>query len=143
MQHPTTAWCLTIASLLTLGWLAADCHRLGRETISVDGRTLFLRVGMRARAEIRLDAVVQAMRPTWRDMPAPGSADAKEYHNLMKPASPNVLLVLQKSHLIVVANTIRIPVRRIGLHLDDPDGFLTAINNAQVMAQAVNSRGDG
>ena len=135
VQHPTAAWCLTIASLLTLGWLAADYHRLGRETIRVEGRTLYLRVGMRGRAEICLDAVVQATRPTWQDLPAPGSADAKEYRNLMQPASPNVLLVLQESHVIVIANTIRIPVRRIGLHLDDPDGFLAAIKNAQVMAQ--------
>jgi hypothetical protein len=32
--------------------------------------------------------------------------------------------------------TIRVPVRGIGLHLDDPDGFVTAISNAQVTAHA-------
>jgi hypothetical protein len=30
----------------------------------------------------------------------------------------------------VFANIIRVPVRCMGLHLDDPDGFVTAISNA-------------
>jgi hypothetical protein len=37
---------------------------------------------------------------------------------------------------VVFANIIRVPVRGIGLHLDDPDGFVTAISNAQVTAHA-------
>lgn len=133
-QHPVAALCLTIGSLLTLGWLAADYRSLGRETITVVDGTLDLRVGLRARTAIPLDAVVQATRPTWRELPAPGSPDAKQYRNLMKPASPNVLLVLRAPHPVVLANSIRVPVHRIGLHLDDPDAFLAAINNAQVTA---------
>ncbi len=99
-QHPAGAWGVTIGSLLTLGCLTADYQRLGRETISVDGLTLELRVGLRARSEIPLDAIVRATRPTWQELPAPGSPDVKEYRNLMKPASPNVLLVLRASRSV-------------------------------------------
>jgi hypothetical protein len=135
-RYPALAWLLTIGSLLTLAYLAADYQRLGRDSLTVNDRTLELRVGLRARAEIPLEAVVRAKRPTWQELPETGSPDAKEYRNLMHPASPNVLLVLRAPHTVVFANIIRVPVRGIGLHLDDPDGFVTAISNAQVTAHA-------
>jgi hypothetical protein len=130
-KHPIAAWSLTFLSLVTLAWLAIDYQRIGRESVSVRDGTLTLRVGLRARAEIGLDAVAHAMRPTWKDLPTVGSPKAKGYLNLTKPASPNVLIVLDKAYPVLIASAVRVPTSRIGLHLDDPDGFLAAVNNAR------------
>ena len=133
-RHPAAAWCLTIVSLMGLAWLAADYQRLGCGAITLDGHTLHLRVGLRANAEIRLGAVVSAMHPTWRDIPSPSSTEEREYRNLMKPSSPNVLIVLDKPFQLKIAHTVPVSVLRIGLYLDDPDGFLAAINTARASA---------
>jgi|APMI01.1.fsa_nt_gi hypothetical protein len=133
-NHPAAAWTLTSMSLVTLAWLALDYQRMGRETIRVDNGMLTVRIGLRATAEVDISAVAQVLRPTWRDIPEPGSADAKGYLDLTKPASPNVLIILDQSWPVVIAGAVRVPTRRIGLHLDDPDGFLTEINKGRVLA---------
>jgi hypothetical protein len=134
-RHPLVAWTLTILSLATLAWLAIDYRSMGRETVSVRDGALTLRIGLRARAEISLDAVVHATRPTWQELPAAGSPEAKGYRNLTKPASPNVLLLLDRPNAVVLAGAIRVSTCRIGLHLDDPDGFLAALHEARGIAR--------
>lgn len=125
--HPVVAWCLSLASLMSLTWLAADYQRLGRGVITVDGNLLHLRVGLRARAEIRLDRVARAIRPTSQDLPRRATTEAKAYRNLTKPASPNVLIVLETPVSVRIVSSMRVQLRQFGLHLDDPDGFLAAI----------------
>jgi hypothetical protein len=129
-RHPAAAWCLTILSAMSLVWLAADYHRLGHGAIVVNRDALDLRIGLRARAVIPREAIAHMIQPTWRDLPAAGSAEGRDYRNLMKPAPPNVLIVLKEPVPVQVAGGVRLPARRIALHVDDPDGFLAAVENS-------------
>ena len=127
--HPWASWCLVSLSVITVAWLAADHHRFGSGAIVIAGQVLHLDVGLRAHASVPLHAIAEASLLTWRDVPTPGTAPAAEYRNLMKPASPNVLLVLHEP-VAIRAGGARLSVRRIGLHLDEPDAFLAAIGPA-------------
>ena len=126
-RHPVTAWALTCLSVATIAWLAADYRSMGRSAVMVDGDRLDIRVGRRARAVIPVEAIADVLRPTWKDLPQAGAAAAREYRNLTKPADPNVLIVLREAAPLLLAQLVRLPVRRIGLHLDDPDAFTAAI----------------
>ena len=129
--HPWASWCLASLSVITVAWLAADYHRFGSGAIVIAGQVLHLHVGLRAHASVPLHAIAEASLLTWRHVPAPGTPSAAEYRNLMKPASPNVLIVLHEPETIRAAG-VRLSVRRIGLHLDQPDAFLSAINGVLV-----------
>ena len=128
--HPRASWCLVSLSAITLAWLATDYHRFGSGAIVLTGEKLHLDVGLRAHASVPLHAIAEARLLTWRDVPTPGTASAAEYRNLMKPASPNVLLVLHEPATIRAAG-VRLSARQIGLHLDEPDAFLAAIGPIQ------------
>ena len=126
--HPWAAWGLATLGVITVAWLAADYHRLGNGAIVIAGQVLHLDIGLRAHASVAVNAIAEAIPLTWRNLPTPGTADAAEYRNLMKPASPNLLLVLHDPVAIRIAG-VRLSVRRIGLCLDEPDDFLAAIRS--------------
>lgn len=127
-HHPAAAWALTASSVATLAWLAADYRAMGRGAVLLGEDSLELRVGLRFTARVERRNVAAAVRPTWRDRPAPGTATAAAgYVDLMKPATPNVLLALDAPVTVRLPGGIRRSARRIALHLDDPDGFLAAL----------------
>src|SRR4051794_14872178 len=88
-RHPVFAWVLTSASVATIAWLVADYRALGRGAVHIAGSTLELRIGRRISASVPLATIAAVTRPTWRDVPAPGTPAAEGYVNLMRPASPN------------------------------------------------------
>jgi hypothetical protein len=47
----------------------------------------------------------------------------------MKPAAPNVLLTLAEPTRLRIAGGIRRTVRRIGLHVDEPQRLLEALGS--------------
>jgi hypothetical protein len=126
-RHPWLAWALTVGSVAALAWLAADYRAMGRGAVRLDGDTLDLCVGRRIALELSRATVLTVVRPTWRDLPAPGTPGARDYLNLMKPTTPNVLVTL------AAAATVRLPgglarrATRLGLRLDDPDAFVAAL----------------
>ncbi|HEY5060526.1 MAG TPA: hypothetical protein VII52_03270 [Gemmatimonadaceae bacterium] len=134
-RHPLLAWTLTIASIWTIWWLAADYYALGRGTVRIDSRALDLRVGRRAAVQLPLSLVATVVRPTWRDLPAAGSHASKDYRNLMKPAAPNVLVTLTTPTAVRLFGMTTRPVRRLGLRLDDPIGFVLAVDGARSESQ--------
>ena len=127
-HHPILAWTLTLSSVSVLGWLAMDYHALGRGTIRVDRDAVDLSVGRRARVRVPLDTIATVVRPSWRDVPGPGEPGSEDYRNLMKPASPNVLLALAEPVAVRFAGGIARRVRRLGLRLDDAAGFIAAVS---------------
>jgi hypothetical protein len=130
-RHPLFAWTLTLASVWTIWWLAADYRAQGRGAIRIDRGALDLRVGRRAAVRIPLTLVAAVVRPTWRDLPAAGSRAGSDYRNLMKPAAPNVLVTLSTPAAVKLFGITTRPVRRLGLRLDDPNGFVLALDRAR------------
>jgi hypothetical protein len=136
LQHPLLAWSLTAASICALCWLAADYRALGRGAIRVDGDVLDLQVGRRVTLRVPLSAVAAVGRPSWQDLPAPGAPGSEEYRNLMKPATPNVLVTLAEPTRVRLPSGIERSARRLGLRLDDPGGFIAALEIARASARA-------
>lgn len=126
-RHPLLAWTLTAASLGTLAWLAADYQALGRGAVRLDGDVLDLRVGRRATLQVPRAGLASVVRPSWRELPTAGSAGARDYLNLTKPATPNVLLTLTDPTTVRLSGGLTRRARRLGLRLDDPDAFVTAL----------------
>jgi hypothetical protein len=129
-RHPVLAWLLTLGSVSALVWLAADYRAMGTGALRVGGGRVELRVGRRFAIELPADAVAAAVaRPTWRELPAAGTPAARDYLNLTKPATPNVL------HMLAEPTSLRLPggvgrtVRRLGLCVDDPTGFVAAVGS--------------
>lgn len=127
-SHPVIAWILTSTSLATLLWLAADYRATGSGTVLLTADSLDLRIGHRFAAQLSRAEVASAVRPEWRDVPTPGTPEAAGYLNLMKPATPNVLITLVAPTRVRLAGGIRRSCQRIGLHLDQPDRFISAFN---------------
>lgn len=139
-RHPAIAWILTLSSLSVLWWLARDYHALGRGALCVDSDAVDLRVGRRASVRVPVTAIAAVVRPSWRELPAAGEPDSADYRNLMKPATPNVLLTLAEPATVRLLGAIARPVRRIGLRVDDPDGFVAAIGSARAAAAGRTAR---
>lgn len=127
-RHPVLAWILTAGSLGTMAWLVADYQAMGRGVVRLDSQRLELSIGRRANVTIPLTAVADVRRPTWRDLPETGTPAAADYLNLVKPAEPNVLLGLHAPVRVRIVGGITRSARQIGLCLDAPDAFVTAVH---------------
>ena len=139
--HPVLAWSLTATSVLTIAWLAADYQALGRGMLRIDVDSLDLRVGRRSAVRVPLSAVATVVRSPWREVPAIGTPDSRDYRNLMKPATPNVLVTLVAPTMIRFPGGVVRQVRRLGLRLDDPAGFIAAFDAVHSSAGAPEQSG--
>lgn len=129
--HPIIAWTLTVASISTLLWLAADYRAASRGAVRLSDDVLDLRVGYRFAARIERGNIASVTHAGWRDVPAAGTPMAEGYINLMKPSTPNILLTLATPVQLRLPGGIRRPVQRIGLCLDEPQRFLGAFEEAR------------
>ena len=127
-RHPRVAWALTLASVAALVWLVRDYLALGSGFIRLEHDALRLRVGRRFDISLPLARVTRSLKPTFRDLPTPGTNEGRDYLNLTKPATPNVLIVLDVPQRIRLSAGIHRDVRRVALKLDDPEGFLRTVD---------------
>lgn len=128
-RHPVLAWGLTAASVGTLAWLVADYVAMGRGAVRVDADAVRMVIGRRVDATVERQAIESVVRPGWKDIPESGTPAAADYLNLTKPAEPNVLITLVAPARVLLPGGISRRVRRLGLHLDEPDGFVAALND--------------
>jgi hypothetical protein len=135
-RHPALTWTLTAASVWALCWLAADYRALGQGTIGIDDNLVDLRVGRRAAVRVPVSAVSTVAQPTWRELPEAGASASGDYRNLMKPATPNVLVTLAAPARVRLPGGFTRMVRRLGLRLDDPEGFIAAIDAVRLSGVA-------
>ena len=126
-RRPVLAWVLTLTSLAAVLWLARDYHALGTGAVRLDDETLELTIGRRFAINISLAAIERAAAPTFRDLPAPGTAQGRDFLNLTKPTAPNVLLVLREPRRVRLTAGVYRGVRRVAFRLDDAPGFLAAL----------------
>ena len=122
--HNWLAWTLTLFSVSALWWIASDYRAMATGAVQLGDETLELTIGKRFRAEILRRDIASATKPTWRERPA----YARDYLNVTKPATPNVLLVLHNPATVRLPGGVRVRYARFGMHLDDPDAFLAALN---------------
>ncbi len=120
LGHPVAAWTLTTLSAAALVWLVSDYRAMGSAAIRVGAGGIDVKVGRRIAAVVPRTAVASVIAPGWRDLQAPGSG----YLNGTKPATPNVLLTFHDPVAVTLMGTVRRPVRRLGLHLDEPERFI-------------------
>jgi hypothetical protein len=125
--HPLFACLITAISVGSVWFLAADYFAFGRGAVRIDDRDLELRIGRRIAGRVPLARVSNTVHATWRDIPTLGSPGVSDYRNLMKPATPNVLVTLTEASPITLFGVTLRP-RRLGLRLDDPAGFVAAMN---------------
>ncbi len=133
-QHARVAWLLTALSLATLAWLWRDDVRYRAGEIRVAGQSCDVQLGARWVGTIPRELVEHVTRPTWKDLPEPGNPTANDYANLTKPADPNVLIVLREPVALRAFGLVDKKVRRIGVHLDAPDDFLSELTVARTSA---------
>jgi len=126
-HHPVLAVSLTTLSVLTIIWFVRDYLALGRQVVQLDDETLRLKVGRRFDINVPLANITRALRPSFRDLPMPGTNQGRDYLNLTKPASPNVLIVLQSPVKVRLAAGVHRVVGRLSLHLDEPEDFVNEL----------------
>jgi hypothetical protein len=125
------AYLVSGLSLSAIAWLVADYRAMGRVAIRIDGDALRVQVGHRLNATIPVAAVARALAPTWQDV----GASAPAFVNPTKPATPNVLLVFTAPQIVEIVGMVRRPIRRLALHLDEPDAFLSAVQRVITTAR--------
>ncbi|HKN65387.1 MAG TPA: hypothetical protein VJW73_03880 [Gemmatimonadaceae bacterium] len=126
-RRPTLAWVLTLTSLIAVLWLVRDYRAMGVGVVRLADDALELTVGRRFALVIPLAAIERATTPTFRDLPAAGTTQGRDFLNLTKPAAPNVLLVLGAPRRVRIAAGLHRAARRIAFRLDDASSFLDAL----------------
>jgi hypothetical protein len=124
---PVLAYSLTILSVLGIVWIVRDYTALGSGAVVVTDETIQFTVGRRFDTSVSRANIARALQPTFRDLPTPGTNQGRDYLNMTKPASPNVLIVLKEPASVRLAGGLSRQVRRLSLHLDDPTGFLALL----------------
>jgi hypothetical protein len=133
-RRPLLAWLLTLTSVLAVVWLVRDYLTLGAGAIRLGDDVLELTIGRRFAIAIPLATIERVSAPTFRDLPAPGTTQGRDYLNLTKPAAPNVLLVLREPQRVRLTAGVHRHARRIALRLDDAAGFLVALDERRAAA---------
>jgi hypothetical protein len=128
-RHPALAWTLTLASVAAILWLIRDYSALGTGAVAITGDQVHLMIGRRFDITIPLATVARVVKPTFRDLPTPGTNQGRDYLNLTKPAAPNVLIVLDEPRRVRLTAGIHRDVQRLALKLDDPAAFLVALDD--------------
>ena len=133
VAHPIAAWVMTALSLSAIAWVARDYRAMGQGAVRIIEGDLQLTVGRRYDVRVPRTTLSRVLRPTFRDLPAPGTNQGRDYLNMTKPATPNVLIELDEPVSVRLPGGVRRRVRRLGLHLDDAAGFLTALGAGETV----------
>ena len=72
-RHPLLAWSLTVLSAWAIVWLARDYRALGDGRVRVDDEIIHLTIGRRYDIHVPRARVDRAYKPTFRDLPTPGT----------------------------------------------------------------------
>ena len=130
------AWTLTLASLTVVAWLIADYRAMGRGTIDIEDDILQFRIGRRFDVNVPIAAIARAFKPTFRDLPTPGTNQGRDYLNLTKPAAPNVLIVLEHPMRVRLPARLHRTVARFGVKVDDPNALISALTERRATMPA-------
>ena len=94
----------------------------------VEKDVLAVAIGRRAAFRVPRTHVVTTRPGSWRDVP---DAPRPDYMNATAPADPNVLLTIDPPVRVrLFGGLVTRSVTCLGIHLDDPAGFLAAVQNS-------------
>jgi len=130
------AWALTLTSILAVAWLVRDYLALGRGVVRLGNNMVRLTIGRRFDIQLTLADIERALKPSFRDLPTPGTNQGRDYLNLTRPSSPNVLIVLTSPRKVRLTAGIYREVKRVGLKLDDGPAFLAALQERRTALPA-------
>lgn len=117
----TAAWILTLASAYTLVWVIGDYHAIRLRPIVLEAERLHLRAGQRWRLSIPYNLIGDIRRPAMADV------KRADYVNFAIAGEPALLLELAAPVEAVGLLGRRKQARYIGLTVDDPKAFQTAL----------------
>ena len=130
-RHPEWAWTLTALSVLSVAYLALEYRAWGTGSVRVTPATLDLRIAGRAALHVPRSTLASAVVASWRDLPDGPTEGRDRYVNLTGPAEPNVVLAFTAPVPVrLAAGLLTRRAGRVGLHLDDPAGFVAAVTAA-------------
>ena len=121
------AWVFTSLSVWAILWLVRSYQALGTGVISVDDEKVDLTIGRRYSMRVPRAIIADVSQPSFRDLPTPGTNEGRDFLNLLKPATPNVLIRLREPLRVRLAGGLHRTVIRLGLHLDNPSAFIDAL----------------
>jgi hypothetical protein len=122
------AWVFTATSIYTLFWLVREYRAMGTEAVEVGDESVRLRFGRRYDIPVSRSAIAEVRRATYRDVPTAGKVDPQRRLNLSRPAAPNVWLKLKQPVPVKAWNFSAGDRDSLLFYLDDPDGFLKALD---------------
>ena len=121
------AWVFTSLSVWAILWLVRSYQALGTGVISVDDEKVDLTIGRRYSMRVPRAIIADVSQPSFRDLPTPGTNEGRDFLNLLKPATPNVLIRLREPLRVRLPGGFHRTVIRLGLHLDNPSAFIDAL----------------
>jgi len=122
--HLWLAWALTAASAASLVWLVRDDRAFAKLPVELDDEALTLRSGRRFAVRVPRTQVAEVRQLTWRDVPkrGPGYLKGSGF------TQPNVAVRFTEPLAVKIFGVAKL-VRTVGLRLDDPDGFVSAMQS--------------
>lgn len=120
---------ITLMNVAGIAWFIREYIALGKSGIGIDDTALHFSVGTMYRFDVAMSTIESAARPVWKDIPQPGFPEAKDFLQLTKQAQPNVLFRLRDVLGVSLPMGRKRMIKRIAIHLDDPDSFITAITS--------------
>lgn len=135
-SHPVISWIVVWLSILSGFWIAADYRARGSRALQLESERLELRIGLRPSFYLSLDSIAEVARANWKDIPQ----QDPQYINLTAPAQPNVLLKLREQVRVPIALGLKRRATQLGLHVDEPDEFVSCIRNVAGIGTEMKAR---
>jgi len=129
--QPVAARAMTLVSLASVLWLVQDDRALARLPVEVDDETVNLRCGRRFAVKVPRADIAEVRQLTWRDVPSRGPG----YLKGSGFAQPNVAVRFTEPLAVKIFGVTK-QVSTVGLRLDDPAGFVAALQEPERAASA-------
>lgn len=125
-RWPMASLALVACNVLTVWWISREGSAESRITLFAD--RLEVRHGRSTRADFPLAIVGDVRVPTWQEVPQAGTVG---YRALSGGDDPNVLLTFEAPVSLRLAMGARRGVRVLGLRLESPEDFVSAVQRAR------------
>ena len=123
--NTAVAWVATVAGISGLVWIVRDYRVVRRQPHVVSDDVVTIRRGLLWRSDIPMENIGTARVPTPEERTDPSAAVDLL---LWLPAAPWVLIELETPATVRGPAGIRRRVTRLGVSVDDPAGFASAVN---------------
>jgi hypothetical protein len=124
-RYPWLALILWLTNIYTIWWLVRDYRMVESRPTLLRQDDAIVGIGKRLRGAVPYAIMESVLQPSWQERPGPTTP---EYVKLSGTGDPNVLIRLREPYTFIGPMGIRKSGRLIGLEIDDPGGFVRAVN---------------